>query len=424
MAWISGIVAGVGSLASGAMSSKAASNAAGVDKQANAASVLEQERQFNIAQQSLAPYQAAGQTALDSMMGMLGLKGPKTTTPYGYSVQPWQTSMSPVYQELGLGGHGNMLPGGPGRSLASKAWDPANLLGNSNVTSYMSDFGGLPGLNNNGGGPFLARGGPAMGGYQGKDIIVGEEGPEVLHMDPGSTGHVTPNPMTMQRMMGMEGRAYGGPVDGYSGDGHLNIGQIKASAPAPSQPTMAGSPPAVAAPGTAPAAKPGAGGVTPFTNPASLSANQLMKQDPGYQFRLNQSMQALQNSSAASGGLLTGGFAKNALQLAGGYASSEFNNTYQRQYQQYTDMYNRLAAIAGIGQTSSSQLGSMGVYSGAQEGAYSSAYGNAGANGYINQANIGNNMFNNLGQAFGSSYQNSKNQQQTQPPGWGGVPYQ
>lgn len=39
------------------------------------------------------------------------------------------------------------------------------------------------------------------------DYIVGERGPEKLHMDPGSTGHVTP----------MEHRAFGGPVLGAIG---------------------------------------------------------------------------------------------------------------------------------------------------------------------------------------------------------------
>lgn len=39
------------------------------------------------------------------------------------------------------------------------------------------------------------------------DYIVGERGPEKLHMDPGSTGYVTPNPGTH-----LEHRMFGGPV--------------------------------------------------------------------------------------------------------------------------------------------------------------------------------------------------------------------
>lgn len=425
---IGAIIGAVGALGGAAMQSNASDKATGASQASSNAAMMEQERQFNIAQQSLAPYQAAGQTALTSMMGMLGLQAPKMITPYGYSVQPWMTSMSPIYKQLGLGGHGNPL-NIQGRSGMSKWSDPLNILPGDG--SWQENTGAKPGWG------MLAAGGPAKGGSDGNTFVVGEHGPEVLHMAPGSQGYVEPNsPKADMMAYGMPGygrRAAGGPVSGEPDLGAFR-GQIQAAMAAhPVNPGIQPTPgpqgtltggslgtpaPSPAGSGTNAPGAPKNTAITPFTNPASISAQQLMKNDPGYQFRLKQSMLALQNSSAARGGLLSGGFGKQALQLAGGYASSEFSNAYERQYQQYTDMYNRLAAIAGIGQTSSSQLGSLGVYTGAQEGGYASAYGNAAGNNYINQGNIGGNLFNNLGQAFGSAYQNYNNKPQNPSGGY------
>jgi hypothetical protein len=94
--------------------------------------------------------------------------------------------------------------------------------------------------------------------------------------------------------------------------------------------------------------------------------------DPGYQFRLQQGMDALQNSAAARGGLLSGGTAKAIDQYAQSDASNEYNNVYNRslgQYQQsynqfqnnQSNLFNREASLAGVGQTATSQLGQTGA---------------------------------------------------------------
>lgn len=68
-----------------------------------------------------------------------------------------------------------------------------------------------------------------------------------------------------------------------------------------------------------------------------------IKQDPSYQFRLDESMKALESSAAAKGGLLSGDFANTALQRAGEYASTE-----------YTNIYNRLANLVNLGTNAAS----------------------------------------------------------------------
>jgi hypothetical protein len=79
---------------------------------------------------------------------------------------------------------------------------------------------------------------------------------------------------------------------------------------------------------------------------------------PGYQFQLQQGMNALQDSAAASGGLLSEGTGKRLEQYGQGLASTNYqqvyNNAmqqYQQQYQQFQNNQNNLyGRLMGIGQ--------------------------------------------------------------------------
>jgi hypothetical protein len=131
--------------------------------------------------------------------------------------------------------------------------------------------------------------------------------------------------------------------------------------------------------------------------------------DPGYQARLKLGTQALQNSAAAHGDLL-GGNTLNALQQYGqDYASNEYQNVYNRALQNYntnfnvfnanqSNLYNRFANIAGLGQTTAQQLGNVGMgtagqigntlmTSGAQIGQQMNNAAAARASGYVGGAN-------------------------------------
>lgn len=90
-----------------------------------------------------------------------------------------------------------------------------------------------------------------------------------------------------------------------------------------------------------------------------------------YQFQLQQGTQALQNSAAARGGLLSGGTAKALDQYGQGLASTNYQQYYNNAFQNYQQSYNqfeqnqantfnRLASIAGLGQTSVGQLAGAG----------------------------------------------------------------
>lgn len=77
---------------------------------------------------------------------------------------------------------------------------------------------------------------------------------------------------------------------------------------------------------------------------------------PGYQFGLQQGQQGIDRKIAASGGRVSGAAIKAAGEYATNYATTGYNAAYQRRQ----DRLNRLAALAGVGQTatgSSAQAG-------------------------------------------------------------------
>jgi len=131
--------------------------------------------------------------------------------------------------------------------------------------------------------------------------------------------------------------------------------------------------------------------------------------DPGYQFRLQQGVNALQNSAAARGTLLSGGTAAGINAYGQDYASNEYGNVYNRalgQYQQayqqfmnnQANEYSRLSGLAQGGMQTAGELGQFGqaaagnvgnILQGTagRVGDYLTNAGQAQASGYINQAN-------------------------------------
>ena len=98
--------------------------------------------------------------------------------------------------------------------------------------------------------------------------------------------------------------------------------------------------------------------------------------DPAYQFRLGEGMKALERQAAARGGLISGGALKAAQRYGQDYASQEFGNA-----------YNRLAAMAGIGQTATGAMGNAAGNFGVNAGQNYMGAANARASGYVGAAN-------------------------------------
>ncbi len=103
------------------------------------------------------------------------------------------------------------------------------------------------------------------------------------------------------------------------------------------------------------------------------------QQDPGYAFRLAEGQKALERSGAAKGMTLSGAQAKALTGYGQGMASQEYGNAYNRYTTDQTNLYNRLAGVAGTGQTAANQIGNVGMNTANQISSNQLGAGNANA---------------------------------------------
>ena len=144
--------------------------------------------------------------------------------------------------------------------------------------------------------------------------------------------------------------------------------------------------------------------------------------DPGYSFRLSEGMKGLERSAAARGGLLSGAALKGITRYNQDMGSQEYQNAYNRFNQDQSTQYNRLASMAGLGQTANSVNAAAGQNYATGAGNNMTGAGNATAAGQVGSANAwnngisqglssyaNNNMMNKLfpqnGSPWGSTYQ-------------------
>lgn len=112
--------------------------------------------------------------------------------------------------------------------------------------------------------------------------------------------------------------------------------------------------------------------------------------DPGYQFGLDQGQRAISQRIAAGGGRVSGQAIKAAGRFGTDYATAGYGAAYQRKQ----DRMNRLAAIAGIGQTATGQTAQAGQFSTANIGNALSNQGEASAGAGLYRGNIWANTIN------------------------------
>ena len=122
-----------------------------------------------------------------------------------------------------------------------------------------------------------------------------------------------------------------------------------------------------------------------FADPSAPDYSAFFK-SPDYQFRMNEGMKTVQNSAAAQGGLYSGNALRGITEYGQGLAAGEFGN-----------WFNRQGALAGIGQTATSQAGNAAMQTGANVGNLMAMQGDARASGIIGQSNALSNTFNQLG---------------------------
>ena len=115
--------------------------------------------------------------------------------------------------------------------------------------------------------------------------------------------------------------------------------------------------------------------------------------DPGYQFGLKQGQLGLDRKAAASGGRVSGAALKSAAEYATNYATTGYGAAYQRRQ----DRLNRLASLAGLGQTATSGSAAAGQSSANAISGALSSQGDATGAARMAQGNIWGNTVNQLG---------------------------
>ena len=176
----------------------------------------------------------------------------------------------------------------------------------------------------------------------------------------------------------------------------------------------------------------GAGGqfsTVPVFNPNSVN----LQQDPGYQFRMQQGVNALTAAGSAAGNLGSGNLGTALTNYGQQAGSQEYGAAYARAMDQFNSqlsaqntLFNRLSGVAGTGQTAANQLASYGAQNATQQGQNSMNAANLAGQFNTNAAIGQNNMLSSAGNQMGgianqlaNYYTNQNAMQRQQAYGYG-----
>ncbi len=134
------------------------------------------------------------------------------------------------------------------------------------------------------------------------------------------------------------------------------------------------------------------GDLAPFQEQGVNALNQFagsilgpLEETPAFRFQLEQGVNALDRSAAARGKLLSGQQVKAVQQFGQGLASQESNN-----------QLNRLASLAGVGQTAATTTGQFGANASSNIGNALINAGEARASGFVGSSNAITDSLNNF----------------------------
>lgn len=141
---------------------------------------------------------------------------------------------------------------------------------------------------------------------------------------------------------------------------------------------------------------------------SSPTSAQVLGQDPGYAFRMQQGQLALERAEAAGGGVGSGGALKAGVQYGQDQASAEYGAAYNRFMQNRQSNFGNLSEIAGLGENANSALTAAGTGASANvahttlagtaaQADYLTQGANAQAGGLIGQANAWSSALGNIG---------------------------
>ena len=323
---VGGVIASSASQSAASQQAAAANNASNASLQATQESNQLLANQYAQNEQNQAPWLNAGGQALAALEGGLGLSNP-------YATQGGITNTS-------TGSSGSVATQ-PGRSTIETP-GTATTQG-VNVTPGGSANGQVPMNGANGG--VVTPGGSANGQVPTNGVQYTTD----------ASGNMVP------------------VSSGSSGGQYNSTGTL---IPSTTGTTNYGATPAQATQAYNSQQTNGVGNFTQTFTPSSLTL------DPSYQFRLQQGEQALASSAAARGLTGSGQNLKDTTDYAQGAASQEYQAAYDRFMETQNTQYNRLAGLAGVGQTTAANLGSSGA-STAGSIASNTQAGTAASNNYL-----------------------------------------
>ena len=111
------------------------------------------------------------------------------------------------------------------------------------------------------------------------------------------------------------------------------------------------------------------------------------QQDPGYGFRFDEGIKALERSQAAKGGLFSGQAMKESMRFGQGLASQEYGAAFDRFNQNKNNLFNRFSALSSQGQNAATQTGNFGANATAQANDARMSGAAARAGGIVGNAN-------------------------------------
>lgn len=161
----------------------------------------------------------------------------------------------------------------------------------------------------------------------------------------------------------------------------------------------------------------------PLSKPFTIADFQ---SSPGYQFQMQQGIDAIQNSASARGGVVSGNALRELNTYGQGVANQDWWNAYNAYVQRQNNTFSRLSSLVGSGQNAAANLGGFGQSFTQQAGANMIGAGNAQAGGIVGQAGAISGGLNNLA-GIGAYLYNQNNQPAGQVPinygtgGYGGA---
>jgi len=126
--------------------------------------------------------------------------------------------------------------------------------------------------------------------------------------------------------------------------------------------------------------------------------------DPGYAFRLSESLKGIDRQAAARGGLISGNALKAASGFAGDQASQEYNNAFNRYQTIRGNTLQPFQAGAAAGQSATAMQGQANANYGSASGQAISNYGQGVSGAYGAQGQGANTAYGNFGQGVSGAY--------------------